>query len=64
MHLRASPRGSKLVVSWDTLVHLDVLTLDGLLASIDRAVEAISALERDAEREHRRGALRIVGDPG
>ena len=64
LHLRASPIGSMLRISWDTLVHLDVLTLDGLKTSLNTALATISELTRDAESEQRRTTLHVVGGTG
>ena len=64
LHLQVRPRGDELVVTWETLAHLDVLTLDGLVASLATAQEAIVELERELERGLRRSALRVVEEAG
>ena len=61
MHVGLEPIGSKLVVTWDTLVMLDVLTLDGLKASLHNALSAISTWEDRLTRQRRRQTLRVVG---
>ena len=61
MHVGLEPIGSKLVVTWDTLVMLDVLTLDGLKASMRNALSAISTWEDRLTRQRRRQTLRVVG---
>jgi hypothetical protein len=60
IHLRLTPRGSHLVVGWNTLVRLDLLTLEGLLTSLDTALDAIAELERAVEHDLRRAHLRVV----
>lgn len=59
-HLHVFPHGDLLDVSWDILVTVDTLTLDGLRASMDRARAVLEAQERRAQREFVRGSLRVV----
>jgi hypothetical protein len=51
--VRAVPVGGRLELSWQTLAVLDLLTLEGLRASLDAALDAL-------ERRRRRDSLRIV----
>ena len=61
MHVRLEPVGSQLLVTWDRLVMLDVLTLDGLRASLSNALAAISTWEENQAHEQKRAQLRVVG---
>jgi hypothetical protein len=54
------PEGARLVVSWQTLDILDVLTLEGLRASIERVVETLAQAEATLRRAQARQLLRVV----
>lgn len=61
MRIRAAPEGSRLVVSWEVLGMLDVLTLDGLRMSLKMALKALTDSEEALRRESVRSALQVVG---
>jgi hypothetical protein len=63
LHLRVAPADGDLLVTWRTLARLDVLTIDGLAASLDHALAAIANVERELQRVRGRDRLRIVGEP-
>jgi hypothetical protein len=64
MRLRATPKGSRLVVSWVVLGMLDVLTLDGLRMSLRAALQALSDSEEALRRESVRSSLQVVEGTG
>jgi hypothetical protein len=64
MRLRATPKGSRLVVSWEVLGMLDVLTLDGLRMSLRAALQALSDSEEALRRESVRSSLQVVEGTG
>jgi hypothetical protein len=64
MRLRATPEGSRLVVSWEVLGMLDVLTLDGLRMSLQAALQALAGSEEALRRESVRSSLQVVGGSG
>lgn len=62
LHLTVVPAGRRLTVFWDTLCMLDVLTLDGLRASLQSVLAKLRASEDAARRESVRRSLSVVGD--
>jgi hypothetical protein len=54
------PDESTLTVSWERLCILDVLTLDGLRASLHTVLDALQAREDALHREVVRSSLRVV----
>lgn len=58
--IRAVPRGNRLELYWERLLHLDTLTLDGLRSSIAEAVELLDDREADMLRRELRGRLRVI----
>lgn len=64
MHVRVVPEAARLVVSWETLGILDVLTLDGLQASLRSLVETLTRAEDALRRDRVRRSLRLVGGGG
>ena len=60
MRVKVVPDKGRLTVSWETLGILDVLTLDGLRASLDSVLQALAATEENVDREHVRQSLRVV----
>lgn len=60
--VRIVPDGRTLSVSCEPLAVLDVLTLDGLRASLDAALELLHEREHALRREVVRSSLRVVGD--
>jgi len=61
LRLRVHPHGLGVHVSWQDLARLDVLTLDGLVNSLDAALAAIADAERELEHDRARERLRVVG---
>ena len=61
LHLRVTPSDSRLVVSWEEIARLDVLTLDGLFESLDTALDALGTSLVEIDRRRRRDLLRLVG---
>ena len=59
--VRIVPDGSTLTVSCEPLCVLDVLTLDGLRASLDTALELLKTTEDAVRRDVIRSSLRVVG---
>lgn len=53
VRVRAVPAGRRLELSWESLAVLDVLTLEGLRASLDAALATL-------ERRCRRDSLRVL----
>ena len=62
VHLTVVPAGPRLTVFWNTLGMLDLLTLDGLRASLHSVLETLGASEDDVRRERVRRSLSVVGD--
>ena len=60
LRVKVVPDKGRLTVSWETLGILDVLTLDGLRASLDSVLQALAATEENVDREHVRQSLRVV----
>ena len=54
------PSGGTFTVSWERLCMLDVLTLDGLRASLHHVLDTLRAREDALHREVVRGSLRVV----
>jgi hypothetical protein len=54
------PGEGTFMVSWDRLCTLDVLTLDGLQASLHHVLDMLRAREDALHREVVRGSLRVV----
>jgi PAS domain-containing protein len=61
VHLKVVPDGRKLTVSWETLCILDVLTLDGLQASLRSVLQTLADVEETLHRDQVRRTLRVVG---
>ena len=49
---------------WERLCVLDLLTLDGLLASLDSALETLQAREDAVRRDVVRRSLRVIEGGG
>jgi PAS domain-containing protein len=64
LHLTVVPSGQTLTVFWDTPYMLDVLTLDGLRASLQSMLETLRASEDATRRESVRRSLSVVGSEG
>ncbi len=62
MHLRVVPRGTRLVIYYEILCLLDVLTLGGLRDSIDTALAAVAGAEEELRRDYIRRTLHVVAD--
>lgn len=60
VQLTIVPQAGRLVVSWRTLCILDVLTLDGLRASLDEIVETLAREEAKLRRNDPRRSLRVI----
>lgn len=60
LRLSAVPGPNGLTVTWETLERLDVLTLDGLRASLASVVERLEAEEGRLARERRGVSLRVI----
>jgi hypothetical protein len=58
--MRVVPAGSMLTVYWEQLYMLDVLTLEGLRASIHAVLDTLKAQEDVLHRETVRRSLRVV----
>jgi hypothetical protein len=58
--IRAVPKGDRLELSWERLLHLDTLTLDGLRSSIVEAIELLADREADMPRREMRRLLHVV----
>jgi hypothetical protein len=54
------PDTSRLTLVWDRLCTLDVMTMDGLDASLRHALDMLRAREDALRREVVRGSLRVV----
>jgi hypothetical protein len=61
VNLKVVPDGHRLTVYWETLCTLDVLTLDGLRASLQNAVQALAVTEETRRHDTVRRSLRVVG---
>jgi hypothetical protein len=64
VQLKVVPDGGRLTVFWETLCILDVLTLDGLQASLHTVLRTLAAAEEALHRDHVRRSLRIIGGDG
>jgi hypothetical protein len=58
--VKVVPAGSTLTVTWERLCILDVLTLDGLRASLHSVLDTLRAREDALHREVVRGSLSVV----
>ena len=58
--VRIVPDASRLTLVWDRLCTLDVMTIDGLRASLRHALDTLRARENALHREVVRGSLRVV----
>lgn len=58
--VRIVPGSSTLTVVWEQLCILDVMTMDGLHASLRRALDVLRAREDALHREAVRSRLRVV----
>lgn len=58
--VKVVPAGSTLTVTWDGLCMLDVLTLDGLRASLHAVLDTLRAREDALHREVVRRSLSVV----
>lgn len=64
IRVKVVPDGSRLVVFWETLGILDILTLEGLCASLDAILQTLAITDETLRREQLRRSLRVVGDEG
>lgn len=60
VQVRIVPYARRLVVSCQTLCILDVLTLDGLHASLGSIIEALEEAEEKLRRQRARESLRVI----
>jgi len=60
-HVTATPNGTQLTVSFETLGILDTWTLDGLRSSLDTALARLDEAEQEFERNRVRRSLKLVG---
>jgi hypothetical protein len=60
VQLKVVPRGSELTVFWKTLCTLDLVTIEGLRASLEDALTRLEAVEGELRRERLRSFLRVV----
>lgn len=60
MHLRVVPLDDRLVIYYEILRLLDVLTLDGLRDSLDTALAALVGAEEELRRDDVRRTLHVV----
>jgi hypothetical protein len=60
LRLTAAPGPNGLTVTWETLGRLDVLTLDGLRASLAAVVERLEVEEVRLSRDRRGAALQVI----
>jgi hypothetical protein len=58
--LTVVPAERSLTLSWERICSLDVLTLDGLRASLESALEALQAREDALHRDVVRRSLRVL----
>jgi hypothetical protein len=58
--VRIVPDGGSLTLVWEQLGTLDVMTMDGLRASLRKALDTLRAREDALRREVVRGTLRVV----
>jgi hypothetical protein len=58
--VRIVPDASRLTLVWNRLCTLDVMTMDGLHASLRRALDMLRAREDALRREVVRSSLRVV----
>ena len=58
------PGAGALTLVWERLGTLDVMTMDGLRASLRHALDALRAREDALRREVVRGSLRVVEGGG
>ena len=59
-HIRAVPEGSLLLLFWELLHRVDILTLEGLRASLDQAMALIEEFEAQLRRDRVKSTLRVV----
>ena len=59
-HIRAVPVGQRLEITWEQLLRLDPLTLEGLSSSIADAVALLEGHEAEIHRHEVRGKLRVL----
>jgi hypothetical protein len=58
--VKVVPVGTTLRVTWERLCTLDVLTIDGLRASLQQMLDTLRARERGLRLQGARDALRVV----
>jgi hypothetical protein len=58
--VRAVPRGARLLIFWEMLHRLDLLTLDGLRTTLAEATATIEESEALLRRSRVRSSLRVV----
>jgi hypothetical protein len=60
VRVKAVPRGARVTLFYEVVERLDVLTLEGLRASLDSALKKLGEAEEALWREHVRASLRLV----
>lgn len=60
LRVRAVPGPRGLTVTWATIGILDVLTLDGLRASLESILDALSDVDHELSREELRRSLTVL----
>ena len=63
LRVQAVRRGGRLELSWDVVMQLDTVTLEGLNSSIAVAIEALEDEERAVMPRNPHRGLRLVGEP-
>ena len=58
--LKAVPARRGLIVSWELIGFIDVITIEALRASIDAALDALTTKEEVVRRRHVRRSLSVI----
>ena len=59
-HVRATPSAGRLELGWESLLRIDVTTLDSLRQTLRDALELLEAGGFGAQRDEARTALRLI----
>ena len=62
--MKAVPAGRRLIVSWEISGFVDVMTIEGLRASLAAAESALAKTEEAVRRDRVRGSLSVIAGTG
>jgi len=62
--MKAVPAGRRLIVSWELIGFVDVMTIEGLRSSLAALESALAAPEEAVRRDRVRGSLSVIAGTG